>query len=194
MRRLLLSFLLPLLVLPAFAQNSADPNPELVRFDRNHSTLGFNVPIVMGLSKVTGKFTDFSADLIWKAEDLEASSVQLKINVESIDTGIEARNNHLKSDAFFDVALYPTITFASSNIRKNGDDYLVDGTIVMHGIAREITIPLNVRTFTEGEQSWTSFRVITTLDRTDFGMNWKHSNADFFVGNEIETDIVLLTR
>lgn len=194
MRTLLLSFLIGLLTLPSIAQNATPANPDLVRIDRNHSTLGFIVPIVEGLSKVTGKFTDFSVDLIWKADNLDASSVRLVIQVESVDTGIDARNEHLKSADFFDVAVHPTITFTSSKIRKNGDSYLVDGTFVMHGVSRDISLPLVVNTFTEADKTWTAFRVATTLDRTDFGMNWKHSIADFFVGNEIEADIVLLTR
>ena len=176
------------------AQES-DTNRELIRFDRNHSTLGFNVPIVKGLSKVTGKFTDFSVDVVWDEADLGASSVQLVIQVESVETGIEGRNKHLKTADFFDVEQFPTITFSSSSITPNEDGFDVAGTFTMHGVSRELTIPLSTSTFTsEDGYTWTAFRVAYVIDRTDYGMNWKHSIADFFVGNEIETDIVLLTR
>jgi len=176
------------------AQES-DTNRELIRIDRNHSTMGFNVPIVKGLSKVTGKFTDFSVDLVWDEANLDASSVQLVIQVESIDTGIEGRNKHLKTDDFFDVEQFPTIKFTSSSIQKSGDGFDVQGTYTMHGVSKEVTLPLTLKTFTSEEgQTWTAFRVNYVIDRTDYGMNWKHSTADFFVGNEIETDIVLLTR
>lgn len=127
MRRFSAILLLLCFSLPAIAQESEN-SPELIRIDRNHSTMGFNVPIVKGLSKVTGKFTDFSIDLIWDEANLDASSVQLVIQVESIDTGIEARNKHLKTADFFDVEQFPTITFNSSSIQKSGDGFDVQGT------------------------------------------------------------------
>ena len=193
MRPIVSLLLLLFLTSPVLAQDT-QTSTEPIRFDRNHSTLGFNVPIVNGLSKVTGKFTDFSIDLIWDESNLEGSSVQLEIQVESIDTGIDGRNNHLKSDDFFDVAVHPTITFSSSSIHKEADGYAVVGTFTMHGVTREITLPLTIDTFTSDGHTWTAFRVNTIIDRTDYGMNWKHSSVDFFVGDEIETDIVLLTR
>ena len=107
---------------------------------------------------------------------------------------LEAKKNTLKSDDFFDVAVYPTITFVSSKIRQNGEAYLVDGTLTMHGVVREVTLPLSTSTFTDADHTWTAFRVSSILDRTEYGMTWKHSSADFFVGDEIEIDIVLLTR
>jgi len=194
MRLLLSVFLFFITVFPANAQDAgSEPSP--IRFDRNHSTLGFNVPIVNGLSKVTGKFTDFTIDLIWNETDLTASSVRLEIQVESIDTGIDGRNNHLKSDDFFDVALHPTITFESKSIRRDGLGYLADGQLTMHGVTRDVSLPLTNQTYTsDAGDSWTVFRVNYKIDRTDYGMNWKHSSVDFFVGDEIETDIVLLTR
>ena len=194
MRRFSAILLLLCFSLPAIAQESEN-SPELIRIDRNHSTMGFNVPIVKWLSKVTGKFTDFSIDLIWDEANLDASSVQLVIQVESIDTGIEARNKHLKTADFFDVEQFPTITFNSSSIQKSGDGFDVQGTYTMHGVSKEVTLPLTLKTFTSEEgQTWTAFRVNYVIDRTDYGMNWKHNIADFFVGNEIEADIVLLTR
>ena len=196
MKVVIFSLFLSFILSPSFAQTAeSSPEKTLVRFDRNHSTLGFNVPIVNGLSKVTGKFTDFKVDLIWEPENLNESSVYVEIQVESIDTGIENRNNHLKSDDFFDVATWPVITFTSKSIVKAGDGYQVTGAFFMHGIEKEITIPLTTQSFTSEEgASWTAFRVNYVVDRTEYGMLWKHSIADFFVGENIETDIVLLTR
>ena len=82
MRRFSAILLLLCFSLPAIAQESEN-SPELIRIDRNHSTMGFNVPIVKGLSKVTGKFTDFSIDLICDEANLNASFVQLVIQVKS---------------------------------------------------------------------------------------------------------------
>jgi len=196
MKTLFCALLVSLLVLPSLAQEPvAASEPQPVRFDRNHSTLGFNAPILNGLSKVTGKFTDFSIDLFWNEEDPSLSTVSLEIEVESIDTGIENRNNHLRGSDFFDVALYPTMTFESSQIRAEADGFWVDGTFSMHGVTREISFPLTVNSFmAEDGYTWKAYSIAYTIDRTDYGMNWKHSIAEFFLGDEIETDIVLLTR
>lgn len=196
MKVVIFSVFLSFILFPTFAQNTdSSEEKTLVRIDRNHSTLGFVVPIVNGLSKVTGKFTDFKVDLVWEPENLDQTSVSVEIMVESVDTGIDNRNNHLKSADFFDAATWPAISFTGKSIVKNGDGYLVTGTFFMHGIEKEITIPLETESFTsESGQSWTAFRVKHTINRLDYGMNWKHSIADFFVGDEIEIDIVLLTR
>jgi len=196
MKLLLFSVFLSFFLFPSFSQTTDSLSEKtLVRFDRNHSTLGFVVPIVKGLSKVTGKFTDFKVDLVWEPENLNESSVYVEILVESIDTGIDGRNKHLKSADFFDVATWPAITFTSSSIVKDGDKYLVTGAFFMHGIQNEITIPLTTKSFASEEgNSWTAFHVNYVIDRTDYGMMWKNSKFSFFVGDEIETDIVLLTR
>lgn len=197
MKRVSVLLLAVFLSLPAFAQETDEaPERHRIRIDRNHSTLGFNVPIVHGLSRVTGKFTDFSVELFWDENDLEHSSVHLEIDVASVDTGIDRRNGHLRSEDFFDVETYPTITFVSSEIMKNGADFLVKGTLTMHGVSNEIYLPLSTKSFEDGpgNSAWTSFSVHYTLDRTHYGMDWKQSAVSFFIGNDIEMDIVLLTR
>ncbi len=193
--------LLPLLLIFAFATGSvAQETPEKenkpIRIDRNHSTVGFNVPIVMGLSKVAGKFTDFSVDLIWDASNLEASSVRVTIQAASIDTGIDGRNEHLRSDDFFDVEVHPEISFVSSSILRRGDEYFAQGVFTMHGVSKDIFLPFSIRSFQDAanDSDWTAFTVNYTIDRTDYNMNWTHSSVDYFVGNDIQADIVIITR
>src|SRR3954470_7181356 len=81
--------------------------------DVNHSTVGFAVPILGGLSKVRGKFTNFNVAIDYDEADVTRSSVAATIKADSINTGIEARDTHLKTADFFDVAKYPEITFQS---------------------------------------------------------------------------------
>ena len=66
----------------------------------------------------------------------------------------------------------------------------------MHGVSREITLNLDVRSFDDAEEdfAWTAYRVSYTIDRTDYGVDWKHGIVNYFVGDDIVTDIVLLTR
>src|SRR5437016_13191075 len=75
--------------------------------DTNHSTIGFSVSIMNGLSKVNGKFTDFTVTLSNDEKDITKSSVSVVIKAASINTGIAARDNHLRSADFFDVGKYP---------------------------------------------------------------------------------------
>lgn len=194
MKRFAVTLLLIGLTLPAFSQDQ-DEERRPIRIDRNHSTLGFRIPVVHGLSTITGKFTDFSVDLFWDADDLENSSVNLEIQVESVATGIENRDNDIRR-RILDAETYPTITFESSSIEGGPFSYDVTGTFTMHGVSKEITLNLDVRSFDDAEEdfAWTAYRVSYTIDRTDYGVDWKHGIVNYFVGNDIVTDIVLLTR
>ena len=88
--------------------------------DNNHSTVGFSVPILGGLSQVKGKFTDFTITLNNDEKDITKSSVTVVIKATSVDTGIEGRDRHLRNADFFDVEKFPEITFKSERIEKKG--------------------------------------------------------------------------
>ena len=88
--------------------------------DTNHSTVGFSVSIMDGLSRVSGKFTDFTVTLTNDEKDITKSSVNVVIKAASINTGIPARDTHLRSADFFEVEKYPEITFQSKRIEKKG--------------------------------------------------------------------------
>lgn len=184
-----------LLVAPALAQTEESPAP-VTRIDRNHSTIGFRVPIAAGVGTVTGKFSEFSVDLHWDAAHLDSSRVLLEIQAASIDTGIADRDEHLRSEDFFDVANHPVLRFESASITGSAPVYTVRGTLRMRGVAREVEFPLLVTTFTDPMEghTWTSFRVETELDRMDYGIAWKHGAIEFFVGDDITTDITLMSR
>lgn len=179
----------------AFAQEISEERRP-VRLDRNHSTMGFRIPIVHGLGTVTGKFTDWTVDLFWDADDLENSSVSVEIQTASVDTGIDGRDGDLRGGNFFNSEVHPTITFVSSSISGGPFKYKVDGTFTMLGVSKEVTLALDVASWSDSDDDdgWTAFRVHYTLDRTEYGMTWKHSSVDFFVDDDIDTDIVLITR
>src|SRR5688500_10031578 len=90
----------------------ATPMPAPVAFavDTAHSNIGFNVPIMGGLSSVSGKFTDFTVDFNVDEKDMTKSTVNVLIKATSIDTGIERRDAHLRNPDFFEVEKYPEIT------------------------------------------------------------------------------------
>ena len=167
------------------------------RIDVNHSNVGFAVPISGGLSKVRGKFSEFEMDLFYDRDDITKSSVAVKIKVESIDTGIEARDNHLRTADFFDVANHPYITFKSKKVEKRGEKLILTGDLTMRGVTKEISFPFVVTGtwFNKDKTSTGSgFAAKMELDRTQFGVNYQHRSVPNFIGNKVEIDLNILTR
>ena len=109
--------------------------------DTAHSNIGFAVPIAGGLSHVRGKFNDFTVAIVYDDKDVSKSSVHAVIKATSIDTGIERRDNHLRTADFFEVEKYPEITFKSSSVVKKGKGYVARGTFTMRGVSKEIDLP-----------------------------------------------------
>lgn len=173
------------------------PAPAPYPIDANHSTIGFNVPILNGLSKVTGKFTDFTVTLNHDQADVTKSSVNVVIKVASINTGIAARDNHLRTADFFDAEKFPEITFTSTRIDKKGKQLTLVGTLTMHGVSKEITMPFVVSGPDKDEakkKMVIGYSSRLPLNRRDFGVNWEHPSAPGFVGDNIEIEINLITK
>ena len=165
--------------------------------DTNHSTVGFSVSIMDGLSRVNGKFTDFTVTLTNGEKDITKSSVNVVIKAASINTGIPARDTHLRSADFFDAEKYPEITFQSKRIEKKGKQLFALGTFTMHGVSKEITLPFQITGVNKDPASKKmnlgySARIV--LNRRDFGINWTHPKVPNFVGDNVEIEINLITR
>jgi polyisoprenoid-binding protein YceI len=190
----LVAILFALVAIPIQARAPKDVVEKPLRIDKNHSTLGFEVPIVDGLSKVTGKFTDFDIQIIWN-DDPAQSSVQAAIQVASIDTGIDDRDGDLRSDNFFDAATYPEITFVSDEITGEGEEYGAHGTLTMHGVSEEIDLPFQLARRDQGDGGeWLAFAADYTLDRTTYGIDWEHGIVPFFVGDDVTVKLFVITR
>lgn len=165
--------------------------------DVNHSTVGFSVPIMGGLSKVSGKFTDFAITLNNDEQDITKSSVSVVIKSASINTGIPARDKHLSTADFFDVEKYPEITFNSTRIEKKGKQLIAVGPLTMHGVTKEIALSFTVigpNVDQASKKMNLGYSAHLTLDRKDFGINWEHKQVANFVGDNVEIEISLITR
>ncbi|HWZ86944.1 MAG TPA: YceI family protein [Thermoanaerobaculia bacterium] len=139
--------------------------------DKVHSDVTFQVRHFV--SKVRGNFTDFSGTIQVDPAKPEASSVAFTIKTASISTNNEGRDKHLNSPDFFDTAKFPEITFQSTKIASAGKDkYAVTGTLTMHGVSKEITLPVaflgTVKDPKAGERA--GFELNTKLDRKDYGI------------------------
>ena len=116
---------------------------ETYRIDRGHSSVEFSIRHMV--SKVTGQFDEFSGQIVYDPEAPEKSSVEVTIQATSINTVHERRDNHLRSDDFFEVETYPEITFKSSSVKADDEDKLmVTGNLTMHGTTREVVLPVEV--------------------------------------------------
>ncbi len=165
--------------------------------DMNHSTVGFTVPIMGGLSKVKGKFTDFSINLTNDEKDITKSSVKVVIKTASVDTGIEGRDKHLRTADFFDVEKFPEITFESSRIEKRGKQFIAHGPLTMHGVSKEIELPFTITGVTENADKTkknVGYSASIVLNRRDYGINYTHKTVPNFIGDNITVEIDLITR
>jgi polyisoprenoid-binding protein YceI len=160
--------------------------------DKMHSEVTFQVRHL--LTKVRGRFTEFSGTVVFDHQHPEQSSASLTIDASSIDTGTPDRDTHLRSDDFFVVGTHPTLTFTSSRVVKTGDDsYDVVGTLTIRGVAREITMPVTY--LGTAKDPWgnvrAGFETSLTLNRKDFGLTWNAAleTGGFLVGDEVRIDL-----
>jgi len=165
---------------------------ESYQVDPVHSDITFKVRHLV--SYVTGHFREFSGLIDIDRENLENSSVSLTIMTSSVDTGNAKRDEHLRSDEFFDAEKFPEITFKSKSLEhKSGDTYGVSGTFSMHGVEETLSIPVEALGFTDharfGKRA--GFTASFTLDRDTYGIDWNlpMDSGTLVLGNEISIEI-----
>ncbi|RJO79440.1 polyisoprenoid-binding protein [Nocardia panacis] len=137
--------------------------------DPSHSTLGFSVRHLM-VSKVRGRFTDFSGTLVI-GEDGSAST-DVEMRVESITTDNEQRDGHLRTADFFDAEQFPVATFKSTGFRVVGDDFEVDGEFTIRGVSKPVTLEVEFLGVNAGMGNGpvAGFEAKTVINRRDFGI------------------------
>ena len=138
--------------------------------DPVHSSIGFSVRHLV-VSKVRGSFESFSGAVV-VAED-GTPSVSAEIAVDSVHTGNEQRDAHVKSADFFDVEKYPTAKFVSTGVRADGDDYVLDGDFTLKGVTKPIELKLafNGTNPGMGHGEVAGFEASVVLNRKDFGID-----------------------
>jgi polyisoprenoid-binding protein YceI len=184
-------------VLVMFAASCLSAVCATLPVDKNHSSVAFHVPIMGGMSKVHGKFSDFDIQLNYDEVDVTKSSVTATIKVASIDTGIQGRDEDLRSPKFFDADKFPNIVFESKRVEKQGDHFLATGTLTMHGVSREVALPITITgTFTDPatKKQVMGFGANLTLNRRDYGINWENSALATFVGDNVDVELEILTK
>lgn len=177
---------------------TAAPVAEVWHVDASHTEVGFSVKHFF--TPVTGKFESFDVDLRYDPEQPEASSVEVVVDVGSVNTNNERRDNHLLSGDFFEAMEHPQMTFRSESIRQTGPNTLVaTGPLTIKGVTRTVELPievLGIKDIPEGMQEMlggatrvASFRATTTVDRGDFGVGVGDWAAALIVGHEVTIDV-----
>jgi polyisoprenoid-binding protein YceI len=165
------------------------------KIDPAHSVIGFAIRHYE-ISLVRGRFKDFTGTIRYDESDISKSSVEFAAKIESIDTGVDARNAHLRTADFFDAAKYPEMTFKSTRVeRRAGDQYVLHGDFTLKGVTKQISLPFTMTGAIKDAQSNTRFGVAaqTKLDRRDYGITWGKAmaNGGLDVGNEVMIDLQL---
>jgi polyisoprenoid-binding protein YceI len=176
-----------LLSIAALAQTS-DWN-----IDPNHSTAQFTVRH-MGISNVTGNFTKVTGTVQLNDKDITQSQVTATIDVNSVDTRVQMRDNDLRSPNFFDAAKYPTIEFKSKKIVNNSGKLQLIGDLTIHGTTREVTLDMDTPT-PEITDAWGNtrrgFSATTQINRKDFGLTWNNllKSGEAVVGDNVKIQL-----
>ena len=164
--------------------------------DKTHSDVSFQIRHFA--SKVRGRFTDFEGTIQADTSKPETSSVAFTIKAASIDTSVADRDKDLRSSNFFDAEKYSEITFKSTKIVPAGKDkYDVTGTLTMHGVSKEVTLPVvflgAVKDPWGNERA--SFELATKLNRKDYGITWNKAldQGGFMLGDDVDVTIALET-
>ncbi len=165
------------------------------RIDPAHSVLSFSIKH-NEIALVRGRFREFSGMINYDDKDITKSSVEVTAKIESINTGVDRRDAHLRTADFFDAAKYPEMTFKSTRVERKGDNqYVLHGDFTLRGISKPVAIPFTVTGAIKDGQGNTRFGVAgqTTINRRDFGITWGKpmENGGLDVGNEVMIDLQL---
>ncbi len=159
--------------------------------DTTHSAAEFAVKHLM-ISTVKGRFNTFTGSGETNA-DGTLKSAELTIDAASINTNVDARDTHLKSADFFDVAQYPTITFKSTKIEQSGTDITITGNLTMHGETKPVMLKGEL-TFAV-KDPWgnqrTALAVTAKINRKDWGLHWNQAleAGGWAVGEEVKLSV-----
>ena len=142
-------------------------------FDKNHSVIGFRIKH-LGLVDIPGYFRDFTGAINYNATDITKSSVDFSAKMTSVDTGVTNRDNHLRTKDFFEVETYPDMTFKSTKVEKQGNNFVVTGDLTMKGVTKQISFPFQLVGFAINQRGGVIMGAIaeTTINRRDFNVTY----------------------
>jgi polyisoprenoid-binding protein YceI len=160
--------------------------------DKSHSEATFQVRHLV--TRVRGHFSDFDGTIQFDDARPEQGAVAFTVQAASIDTNAADRDAHLRSEDFFHVEKFPTITFASTKVvAKGGNEFDVTGPLTIRGVAKQVTLP--VVYLGSQKDPWgnekAGFETEITVNRKDFGLLWNAAleTGGFLVGDDVKISI-----
>lgn len=161
--------------------------------DGSHSSATFSVRHLM-ITNVRGEFQKLSGSVTLNGRDPLSAKITASIDVASINTREEGRDNHLKSADFFDVEKFPTIDFTSKEVRKGGKGLEVVGDLTIRGVTREVVLAVDGPS-PEQKDPWGNQRfgaeASTKIKRSEFGITWNNllEAGGVAVGDEVTINL-----
>ena len=157
--------------------------------DASHSSLGFSAKHAM-VTTVRGRFADFAGQLRLDGTQPDRSRADVTVQLGSVDTNSEGRDEHLRSPDFFDVASHPTMSFSATRAEAKGDgEYRLYGDLSIRGVTREVALDItyNGAVIDPWGNLRAGFEGATTINRKDWGLTW---NAALEAGGILVSDKV----
>ena len=162
------------------------------QIDKAHSEAVFQVRHL--ITKVRGRFSEFEGAIVFDEADPSASSVSLTIHTASIDTNSADRDAHLRSDDFFGVERFPSLTFVSTKITPAGEaEFEVEGDLTIRDVTRRVTLPVTY--LGKAKDPWgnekLAFETEITINRKDYGLLWNAAleTGGFLVGDDVKVNV-----
>jgi polyisoprenoid-binding protein YceI len=181
----------PAAVAQPAAPQAAAAQPGVFKVDPVHSSVAFNIRHFV--SQVVGRFKDFAGTIRYDPQHPADSSVQFTVQAASIDTDNEARDKDLRSEHFFDVEKFPTLSFTSTKVTPKGANaFDVTGNLTIHGVTKAVTIPATLGgTIKSAKGAKAGFQSSFTLNRLDYGVSWNSAieGGGTILGNDVNVTI-----
>ena len=180
-------------VLSLLGVSSLFAAPQNYMIDTAHSSVEFSVSHMV-LSKTKGTFGEYGGNIIWDNDAPSKSKISGSLSVASINTRDKKRDDHLKSEDFFDAATHPKMTFVVTKIEpKKKGGYQLTGKLTIKGVTNDISTPLIV----QGpiKDPWGNdrihFNVTFSINRQDYGITWNKTmdNGGLVVGNQVDINL-----
>jgi len=181
---IVLSFLLSTAALVSAQSSSWVP-------DKAHSEVNFSV-VHMSLSNVHGRFGNIGGTIEWDQSDITKSSINVTIDVSSVDTGEGARDSEIRGSSFFDTDKFPSATFVSTSVTKSAGGLIVNGNLTLHGVTKAVVLQVegpNGPVNGLDQKLHIGFSATTTIHRNDFGIGSGFPTA--IVGDEVKLSVDL---
>jgi polyisoprenoid-binding protein YceI len=161
------------------------------KIDPAHTRIGFAVKHMV-IATVRGNFKEFSGEIVYDEADITKSSVNVKIMTASIDTDNEKRNNHLRSNDFFNAEEFPEITFVSKKIMESENGYVAVGDLTIRDVTKEVELPFEITGKLETEGGTRiGIHAELEINRFDFNVKWDRTldTGGLVVGKEVKIEI-----